>query len=107
MLQSRFPLLLFVLFFFCTGCTEVFERSGIVVEEESNAPLEGVSIELYLKEQKGDSLTSKVFTDNNGHFYISETHNKDRLFQLSKPGFIDYVGTLSANNDTIKLERTN
>ncbi len=92
-------------FFIMIGCTEKIERSGIVVDRNTNEPLEGVSIDLYLKYQRRDSLKDNVFTDEKGYFYITEKIDEDELFQLRMDGYIGHVSSLSIENDTIKLER--
>lgn len=87
------------------GCENKIERSGIVVDQQSNEPLENVSIEIYLKHQSRDSLVEKVFTDHKGYFFIGEKRDRDLLFELRKSGYIDFVSSLSVANDTIRLER--
>jgi hypothetical protein len=86
------------------GCDTKIERSGYVVDDLTNKPLKDVSIEVYLKNQRKDSLTEKVFTNSEGYFQISEKRSKELLFELSKQGYISHVGTLSVLPDTIRLE---
>lgn len=88
------------------GCDQKIERSGVVVDELTNEPIPEVSIEIYLKNQRRDSLIKKVFTDRNGYFRITEKRSKGLLFELNKIGYISHVNSLSVENDTIELERS-
>ena len=97
-------IIIFTLFAF-VGCVEKIERSGTVVDRHTNEPLKGVSIEIYLKHQRRDSLIEKVVTNNKGQFYISEKIDKEKLFELHMDGYISHVSSLSLKKDTIKLER--
>ncbi|MCR9289601.1 MAG: carboxypeptidase-like regulatory domain-containing protein [Bacteroidetes bacterium] len=94
-----------LILFTLAGCNHPIERSGIVVDRQTKEPLQGVTIDIYLKTQRRDSLKEKVFTDSNGHFYIREKRDEDLLFLLQKNGYIGHVNSLSIINDTIKLER--
>ena len=87
------------------ACTEKIERRGVVVDQSTNKPLMGISIEIYLKYQRRDSLKEKVVTDKNGRFYIKEKIDKEQLFQLRKDGYIGHVNSLSIEHNTILLER--
>jgi hypothetical protein len=97
---------IFIILFTLPGCTKKIERSGIVIDSQTNEPLKNVEIEIYLDHLKGDSLFPKVLTDSNGYFQIMEKRSKKRSFVLQKNGYIGYVGTLSIMDDTIKLEKT-
>lgn len=88
------------------GCDKKIERSGVVVDNLTHEPIPGVSIEVYLKNQRRDSLQKKIFTDLNGYFHITEKRSKGLLFQLNKYGYISHVSPLSVENDTIELERS-
>ena len=99
------PWVLILALFTMVGCTQKIERSGIVVDRETNLPIAGVSIDFYLKHQTRDSLKQKVVTDQKGHFYISEKVNETQLFQVYKEGYIGHVNSLAVKNDTITLER--
>ena len=91
--------------FFMVGCDNKIERSGIVVDELSGEPIEGVSIEVYLKNQRGDSLMKKIFTDHDGYFHIAEKRSKSLDFELNKSGYISHINSLSIESDTIRLEK--
>lgn len=93
--------------FTLVGCNNPIERSGIVIDKQTKEPLQNVSIEIYLKTQRRDSLNEKVFTDRNGHFHIREERDEGQLFILQKSGYISHTNSLSTVNDTIKLERDN
>jgi hypothetical protein len=93
------------LLFNLSGCINRIERSGVVVDHETNEALEGVNIEIYLKDQRRDSLKQKVYTDKTGHFRVEEKRSKGLLFELHKSGYMHYTSSLSGKNDTIKLER--
>ena len=97
-------LLLFVCFSFM-GCNPDIERSGYVVDKETLEPIENVSIDIYMKHQKRDSLQQKVFTNYEGYFSISEKRGENQMFQLYKEGYIGFVNSLSVKMDTIKLEK--
>ena len=100
------PLWLVVFTLFAlVSCNNPIERSGIIIDRETFKPLQNVSIDIYMKTQKRDSLKEKVFTDSNGHFFIREKRNKDQLFLVQKDGYISYTNSLSIGNDTIKLEK--
>jgi uncharacterized lipoprotein YajG len=88
------------------GCDQKIERSGVVVDKLTNEPIPNVSIEIYLKNQRRDSLIKKVFTDRNGYFHITEKRSKGQLFELNKIGYISHVNSLSVENDTIELKRS-
>ena len=103
--NKSIPWIIIFTLFNMVGCTEKIERSGIVVDRNTNEPVKGVSIEIYLKHQRRDSLKEKVITDKRGQFYISERIDKEELFELRKDGYIGFVSTLSIENGTIKLER--
>ena len=87
------------------SCTEPFERSGIVVDRITRQPIEGVSIDIYMKGQRRDSLKEKVFTDKNGYFITKEKRDADESFLFMKKGYIGYTSSLSAKNDTIDMIR--
>lgn len=89
------------------GCDQDIERSGVIVDSQTKAPIPGVSVDIYLKDQSGDSLMTKVFTDANGYFHVGEKHNESKFFLLNKEGYIGFVGSLSIANDTILLEKGN
>lgn len=90
--------------FFLTSCSDPIERSGVVIDATTHYPIEGASIEIYLKEQTKDSLQNKVFTDEKGCFSISEKKDSELLFSINKDGYKGFVGTLSNANDTVLLE---
>ncbi|MFY0674638.1 MAG: hypothetical protein JXQ87_14660 [Bacteroidia bacterium] len=77
---------------------------SVVVDSETNKPVEGVEIDIYMKTQKRDSLKQDIFTDENGNFTILEKRDADQMFQLIKAGYIGHVNTLNIKGDTIKLE---
>ncbi len=87
-----------------SGCDEEITRSGVVIDSQTGKPVEGVSIDVYLKYQKRDSLLNKVLTDQNGKFFISEKKSEGLLFLLDKEGYTGFVSSLSKANDTIRLE---
>lgn len=91
--------------FLLASCKEPIERSGVVVDGDTQQPIEGVEIDIYMKYQKRDSLKQDVITDKNGHFTISEKHDIDQMFQLRKPGYIGFVSSLKAKGDTIRMEK--
>ncbi len=105
--NSRIPFLSMIVLtlFALSGCNNPIERKGIVVDRQTNAPLQDVSIEIYLSVQRRDSLKEKVFTDSKGHFHIKEKRDDDQLFVLRKSGYIGHTSSLSNANDTIELER--
>ena len=105
LLSCAYCLILSV-FLILVGCDNRIERSGFVIDETTKEPIEGVTIEVYLKAQKGDSLTEKIFTDSTGYFHISEKRDKDVLFEINKRGYISQIHSLSIANDTIRLERS-
>jgi 5-hydroxyisourate hydrolase-like protein (transthyretin family) len=77
----------------------------VVVDSDTNKPLEGVEIDIYMKTQKRDSLKKNVITDENGYFLITEKRDTTQLFQLKKAGYLGLVNSLNTKGDTIKLER--
>ena len=95
------------LFFALTiiGCNDPIERTGTVVDRDTGEPLEGVSIEIHLGFIKRDTLSEKVFTDENGYFHVSQLEDSDKLFEVRKEGYIGFVNALSQPNDTIRLEK--
>ncbi len=90
-----------------TQCTTKIERSGFVLDAVSKEPIEGVSVEIYMKYQRKDSLAQKVLTDANGYFYIKEKRNDNQLFAVRKKGYIGYISALSVPEDTVFLELEN
>lgn len=91
---------------FLISCTSKIERKGIVVDSGTNKPIENVTIDIYLRHLKNDSLQEKAITDEKGYFHITEKRSKDLLFDIEKEGYISFVSTISRGNDTIKLERS-
>lgn len=91
--------------FILAGCSNPIERSGVVIDKQTKEPIQDVSVEIYMKNQKRDSLKEKVFTDANGHFHIKEKRDEDLLFLLYKNGYIGYTSSISIPNDTIIFER--
>jgi hypothetical protein len=87
------------------SCKKSFERTGVVVDRNSNVPLENVSIEIYLKNQVKDSLKTRVITDQKGYFLVNEKRPSDQLFILEKGGYISYVSSLKKPGDTIRMEK--
>jgi len=87
------------------SCKEPIERSGVVVDRDTNEPIEGVSIDIYMKYQKRDSLQQKIITDKNGHFTITEKRDINEMFQLEKVGYIGHVNSLKIKDDTIRMEK--
>jgi hypothetical protein len=94
-----------VLQFIFISCSNPIERSGYVIDEDSMQPLEGVSVDIYMKHQRRDSLQEKVFTDSNGYFFVAEKRDDDILFLMYKYGYIGYTSSLKVANDTILFER--
>lgn len=88
-----------------SGCGKKIERKGVVVDELTNEPLEGVTIDIYMKSQKRDSLKEKVYTDNNGYFFMDEKRSTGQSFLIYKEGYIGHVSSLTVENDTIRLEK--
>ena len=88
-----------------SSCQEPFGRSGVVIDRDTNEPIEGVEIDIYMKAQVRDSLKQNVFTDKNGHFSISEKRDADQLFQLWKKGYIGHVNSLKNVGDTFMMEK--
>lgn len=89
------------------GCAEPFERIGRVIEEGSGQPVQGLSVDIYMKTQVRDSLQEEVFTDSRGYFQVKEKRSSKTLFLLSKPGYIGFTSSLPLQNDTIYLEKEN
>lgn len=87
-----------------TGCGQATERKGYVFEHQTHKPLPGVSVEIYMKQTLKDSLKTKVFTDHNGYYHITEKRSKSTTFLLHKDGYIDWVSSLTEDNDTVYLE---
>lgn len=90
---------------FLAGCHQQIERSGTVVDRETNEAISGAEIDIYLRYQTGDSLKQKVFTDKYGRFFISEKRNEGLLFDVQKEGYIGFVSSLAEAGDTIRLEK--
>lgn len=88
-----------------SGCENAFERNGYVVDKATRLPLEGVSVDIYLKAQAKDSLKEKVLTDQNGYFHITEKRSKHTTFLLEKTGYTGYVSSLADKQDTVFLEK--
>ncbi len=92
-------------FLVLASCQNSFERKGIVVDAQTKKPIEGASVDIYMKTQKRDSLKEKVFTDNTGYFFVEEKRKKEQLFIIEKEGYMGFVSSLTKPNDTILLER--
>ena len=102
---SFLPTLIIILLII-VGCDKKIERSGYVVDEQTNEPLQNVVIrKIYYRDQTKDSLWEKILTDQNGYFYFGEKRSKRQLFVLSKSGYVNFRSFLTVENDTIKLER--
>ncbi|MEZ4932819.1 MAG: hypothetical protein R2788_11955 [Saprospiraceae bacterium] len=100
-----FPISIFLVLIIA-GCDHDIERSGVVVDSQTQEPIPGVSVDIYLKDQSGDSLMTKVYTDANGYFHVGEKHSEGKFFLLYKEGYIGFVSKLSVANDTISLEKS-
>ena len=101
---SFLPTLIIILLII-VGCDKKIERSGYVVDEQTNEPLQNVIIKkIHYRDQTKDTLREKILTDQNGYFYFGERSNK-QLFVLSKSGYVNFSSFLTVENDTIKLER--
>ncbi|MFN3315183.1 MAG: hypothetical protein ACK40K_00055 [Raineya sp.] len=92
-------------FIFLASCQNSFERKGVVLDKQTQKPIEGVSVEIYMKTQRRDSLKEKVLTDKQGYFWVKENIKADKLFVLEKEGYIGFVSSLEKPNDTIFLEK--
>ncbi|MGB0431283.1 MAG: hypothetical protein ACPGLV_12480 [Bacteroidia bacterium] len=95
-------------FLFCillTNSQNSIERSGVVVDKETNEPIEGVEIDIYMKTQKRDSLKQEVLTDKKGRFRINEKRDEDLMFQLRKAGYIGFVNSLEIEGDSVRMEK--
>jgi len=97
------PLSIIFLILFLTSCSNPIERSGVVIDENTKEPIEGVYIDISMKTQRRDSLKEKVFTDSNGYFHIKEKRDIGLFFTLEKSGYGYFTSTLSTPNDTIEL----
>lgn len=106
MLHKSAFLIVFLSTIILVGCNQQIERSGVVIDALTNEPIPEVSIDIYLRNQRRDSLINKVYTDRNGFFHITEKRSKAMLFELSKIGYINHVSSLSVENDTIQLEKS-
>ena len=103
---SRKPITLFLVLLMLSvmGCNPKIERKGVVLSQEDGKPLAGVRIDVYLKSVTDDSLATPVYTDNNGHFSITEKRSKNQDFLIEKEGYVGVVSTLSNGYDTVYLE---
>jgi len=91
--------------FVVSACKHAEPKRGVIVDDSTQLPVAGVRIELYLKDVKGDSLSKKIYSDENGRFEIQENLPADQTFVLEKDGYISFVSGFSSQYDTIRLER--
>jgi len=103
--SKTFTLFITISFLALAGCNNQIERKGVVIDKVTKEPMQNVSIDIYMKSQKRDSLKDDVFTDSIGHYHIKEKREVDQLFLVYKTGYVGFTSSLSILNDTIRMER--
>jgi len=88
-----------------SGCNTISERSGVVLDRETEKPIEGVSVEIHLGHLKNNELKNEVVTNKNGEFEIKEERGADVLFSFVKEGYIVFTTTITEPGQEILLER--
>lgn len=102
-------LILCLLFSSCEG---IKEGTGIVLDDSTSLPLEGVLAVSYVKEVKDNNMKSSITTDSTGMFngstgLVGLIGNVDKLnlfIVLSKDSFMSQT-IVNPDRDTVRLQR--
>lgn len=91
------------------GCDCVVDGNGIVVDSETNLPLDSVVVKSYVDKVKNSTCESEMITDSTGKFSGSTgltgggfSGCPDLVVELSKNGYLTTSFT-NPYNDTVKL----
>jgi hypothetical protein len=98
----------FLIIFSINGCDCITDGNGVVVDSETNLPLDNVVAKSYIDYGKRKSFESEMTTDSLGIFTGSTNMTggffgcPDLEIEISKSGYITKTVT-NPYNDTIKL----
>lgn len=103
--KNAFWFCLFFMLFVIVLCSCDCHRkgNGIVIDRQTNQPLENVEVKIYLASIHKDSLQNPVFTDKNGKYKFVHNYCKDYMINFHKEGYNSFVTSIK-ENDTIYLE---
>ena len=113
-MASRIPLWIlgFVLVLFASSCRKTISGNGVVMDNASGLPLQGVSIDAYLEHPSPDTFQMHTVTNASGSYVVSSYPQvctvscPDLYVQIVMTGYkSEYVK--NPHGDTTFLSKTN
>lgn len=94
-----------------SSCDCITEGNGVILDSDTNNPLDSVAVKFYINKAKSDFYESEMLTDSTGAFYGSTgltgggiNSCPDLVIEISKTGYLTEQIT-NPNNDTIYMTR--